>query len=40
VGSNPERRLSLLLAEGDVEWSVLDEERPPAAAAARAPRHR
>ncbi|CAA2102397.1 hypothetical protein [Variovorax paradoxus] len=26
VGANPERRLSLLLADGDVEWSVLDEE--------------
>lgn len=26
VGNNPERRLSMLLADGDVEWSVLDEE--------------
>lgn len=26
VGSNPERRLSMLLADGDVEWSVLDED--------------
>lgn len=26
VGGNPERRLSLMLADGDVEWSVLDEE--------------
>ena len=25
VGTNPERRLNLLLAQGDVEWSVLDE---------------
>ncbi|MFM9922066.1 hypothetical protein VLK31_03680 [Variovorax sp. H27-G14] len=26
VGANPERRLSMMLADGDVEWSVLDEE--------------
>ncbi len=26
VGTNPERRLSMMLADGDVEWSVLDEE--------------
>lgn len=26
VGDNPERRLSMLLADGDVEWSVLDED--------------
>ncbi|HEX7867803.1 MAG TPA: hypothetical protein VF555_22785 [Variovorax sp.] len=29
VGSNPERRLNLLLADGDVEWSVLDEDGRP-----------
>ncbi|KQW64117.1 hypothetical protein [Variovorax sp. Root411] len=29
VGSNPERRLNLLLADGDVEWSVLDEAGRP-----------
>jgi hypothetical protein len=29
VGSNPERRLSLMLADGDVEWSVLDEDSRP-----------
>jgi hypothetical protein len=29
VGNNPERRLSMLLADGDVEWSVLDEEGRP-----------
>lgn len=29
VGSNPERRLNLLLADGDVEWSVLDETGSP-----------
>jgi hypothetical protein len=29
VGSNPERRLSMLLADGDVEWSVLDEDGRP-----------
>ncbi|SDI93995.1 hypothetical protein [Variovorax sp. OV700] len=29
AGNNPERRLNLQLAQGDVEWSVLDEnERP------------
>ncbi|WP_431124252.1 hypothetical protein [Variovorax paradoxus] len=29
AGHNPERRLNLLLAQGDVEWSVLDEtDRP------------
>jgi hypothetical protein len=26
VGNNPERRLSMLLADGGIEWSVLDEE--------------
>ena len=29
VGGNPERRLNLLLADGDVEWSVLDEDGRP-----------
>jgi hypothetical protein len=29
VGSNPERRLNLQLAQGDVEWSVLDESNRP-----------
>jgi len=29
VGNNPERRLNLLLADGDVEWSVLDESGSP-----------
>ncbi|MGJ7612290.1 MULTISPECIES: hypothetical protein [unclassified Variovorax] len=29
VGNNPERRLSLMLADGDIEWSVLDEEGQP-----------
>lgn len=29
VGTNPERRLNLLLADGDVEWSVLDEDGRP-----------
>jgi hypothetical protein len=29
VGNNPERRLSMLLADGDIEWSVLDEEGRP-----------
>ena len=29
AGSNPERRLNLLLAQGDVEWSVLDESSRP-----------
>ncbi|MBB3638621.1 MULTISPECIES: hypothetical protein [Variovorax] len=29
VGGNPERRLSLMLADGDVEWSVLDEDGRP-----------
>ncbi len=29
VGSNPERRLNLLLAQGDVEWSVIDESDRP-----------
>lgn len=29
VGSNPERRLNLLLAQGDIEWSVLDEDGRP-----------
>jgi hypothetical protein len=29
VGANPERRLNLLLADGDVEWSVLDESGNP-----------
>lgn len=29
AGNNPERRLSMLLADGDVEWSVLDEEGRP-----------
>ena len=31
VGSNPERRLNLQLAQGDVEWSVLDENNRPLA---------
>ena len=29
AGQNPERRLNLLLAQGDVEWSVLDENARP-----------
>ncbi|MDQ0069754.1 hypothetical protein J2W34_001528 [Variovorax boronicumulans] len=29
VGNNPERRLNLQLAQGDVEWSVLDESNRP-----------
>lgn len=29
VGGNPERRLGLMLADGDIEWSVLDEEGRP-----------
>ena len=29
AGSNAERRLNLLLAQGDVEWSVLDESSRP-----------
>ncbi|SDY22453.1 hypothetical protein SAMN05518854_101546 [Variovorax sp. YR266] len=29
VGSNPESRLSLMLADGDVEWSVLGEDSRP-----------
>ncbi|RIX79369.1 hypothetical protein [Acidovorax cavernicola] len=29
AGSNPERRLNLQLAQGDVEWSVLDENGRP-----------
>ncbi|MCR6480632.1 hypothetical protein NU688_31075 [Variovorax sp. ZS18.2.2] len=29
VGNNPERRLNLQLAQGDVEWSVLDENDRP-----------
>jgi hypothetical protein len=29
VGSNPESRLSLMLADGDVEWSVLSEDSRP-----------
>ena len=29
VGNNPERRLNLPLAQGDVEWSVLDESNRP-----------
>ena len=29
VGNNPERRLSLMLADGDIEWSVLDEDGQP-----------
>lgn len=29
VGSNPEHRLNLLLAQGDVEWSLLDESNRP-----------
>ena len=29
AGQNPERRLNLLLAQGDVEWSVLDEDARP-----------
>jgi hypothetical protein len=29
VGSEPERRLNLLLAQGDVEWSVVDETNRP-----------
>lgn len=29
AGSNPERRLNLQLAQGDVEWSVLDENDRP-----------
>ncbi|BEP63254.1 hypothetical protein GmRootV213_38080 [Variovorax sp. V213] len=29
AGHNPERRLNLLLAQGDVEWSVLDENDRP-----------
>lgn len=29
VGANAERRLNLLLADGDVEWSVLDEDGRP-----------
>jgi hypothetical protein len=29
VGNDPERRLSMLLADGDIEWSVLDEEGRP-----------
>ena len=29
VGSNPERRLNLQLAQGDIEWSVLDENDRP-----------
>ncbi len=36
VGVNPERRLNLQLAQGDVEWSVIDESRA-YPAAARAP---
>jgi hypothetical protein len=29
AGSNPERRLNLQLAQGDVEWSVIDENDRP-----------
>ena len=29
AGSNPERRLNLQLAQGDVEWSVIDENARP-----------
>lgn len=29
AGSNPERRLNLQLAQGDIEWSVLDENDRP-----------